>query len=205
MSKERLLTTDEVLVRLQLNLRTVYRLIKAGRLPAVRVGRQWRFRPNDVEAWVARGGDIPQDDEPRSPASVTALVVDDDEAVLRVTMGYLVRGGFNVLGAHGGEDALARLRERTVDLVVTDLRMPGMNGLELIRNIRKTQPKLPVVVATGHSTEAMAIEALNLGVSAYLRKPVRSKPLLDAVSKAVGGVAGLIAVPESEEELSQSE
>jgi excisionase family DNA binding protein len=189
MGDDRLLTTEEVLDRLQLNIRTVYRLIKAGKLPAVRVGRQWRFRSRDVEAWVAKGGAVAEDaTEPRTPHMFRILVVDDDDSVLRAMMAYLVRGGYRVDGAQGGTPAVERLTTTTYDLLVTDLMMPGMNGLALVRRAREIQPGLPVVVVTGHSTEAMAIEALNLGVSAYLKKPVRSAPLLSAVAKAVGAV-----------------
>jgi excisionase family DNA binding protein len=187
MSDDRLLTTEEVLDRLQLNIRTVYRLIKAGKLPAVRVGRQWRFRSRDVEAWVAKGGVVPEDaPEPRTPEMFRILVVDDDDSVLRAMMGYLARGGYRVDGTQGGQSAVERIKTTNYDLLVTDLMMPGMNGLALIRRAREIQPGLASVIVTGHSTEAMAIEALNLGVSAYLKKPVRSEPLLGAVAKAVG-------------------
>jgi excisionase family DNA binding protein len=187
MSDDRLLTTEEVLDRLQLNIRTVYRLIKAGKLPAVRVGRQWRFRSRDVEAWIAKGGAVPDDaPEPRTPELFRILVVDDDDSVLRAVMGYLARGGYRVEGGQGGPAAVERLRAAHYDLLVTDLMMPGMNGLALIRRAREVQPGLPVVIVTGHSTEAMAIEALNMGVSGYLKKPVRSGALLSAVAKALG-------------------
>lgn len=187
MSDDRLLTTEEVLDRLQLNIRTVYRLIKAGKLPAVRVGRQWRFRSRDVEAWVAKGGAVSDiAPEPRTPELFRVLVVDDDDSVLRAMMGYLARGGYRVDGCEGGQGAVDRLRAAHYDLLVTDLMMPGMNGLALIRRAREVQPGLPVVIVTGHSTEAMAIEALNMGVSAYLKKPARSAALLAAVAKALG-------------------
>jgi excisionase family DNA binding protein len=187
MSDDRLLTTEEVLGRLQLNIRTVYRLIKAGKLPAVRVGRQWRFRSRDVEAWVAKGGAVADEAlAPRTPEFFRILAVDDDDSVLRAMMGYLARGGYRVEGTEGGQTAVERLKTTHFDLLITDLMMPGMNGLALIRRAREIQPALPVVIVTGYSTEAMAIEALNMGVSAYLKKPVRSAPLLSAVAKAVG-------------------
>src|SRR5262245_4165152 len=107
MSDDRLLTTEEVLERLHLNLRTVYRLIKAGRLPAVRVGRQWRFRSGDVDAWVARGGELAAGlDAPRVPSDIRILAVDDEGAVLRALVGYLARAGYRAEPAASGPAAL---------------------------------------------------------------------------------------------------
>src|SRR5512141_427787 len=88
MSSEGFLTTDEVLSYLHVNLRTVYRLIKAGKLPAVRVGRQWRFRKREIDAWLEgprpRGIVRPMPLAPRSPAEpagARVLVVDQEAAV----------------------------------------------------------------------------------------------------------------------------
>src|SRR3954463_2623483 len=90
MIDETFLTTEEVLEYLQVNLRTVYRLIKAGKIPAVRVGRQWRFRKRDIDAWLdsqrPRGGSRPPPAAPARPASGTArprVLVVDDEASIR--------------------------------------------------------------------------------------------------------------------------
>src|SRR5438477_1007482 len=92
MMDESFLTTEEVLEYLQVNLRTVYRLIKAGKIPAVRVGRQWRFRKRDIDAWLdsqrLRGGarPAPAATAPSRPASGTArprVRVVDDEASIR--------------------------------------------------------------------------------------------------------------------------
>src|SRR5499427_3552615 len=92
MMDETFLTTEEVLEYLQVNLRTVYRLIKAGKIPAVRVGRQWRFRKRDIDAWLdsqrPRGGTrtAPAAAAPARPAAGTTrprILVVDDEASIR--------------------------------------------------------------------------------------------------------------------------
>src|ERR1700693_469710 len=91
MMDETFLTTEEVLEYLQVNLRTVYRLIKAGKIPAVRVGRQWRFRKRDIDAWLdsqrPRGGAHPVVASPEPGASYRAtrprVLVVDDEASIR--------------------------------------------------------------------------------------------------------------------------
>src|ERR1700754_4138072 len=89
MAEEGFLTTEEVLEYLQVNLRTVYRLIKAGKIPAVRVGRQWRFRKRDIDAWLdtprPRHGRIPAEGAPDRPQTrdgrSRVLVVDDESSI----------------------------------------------------------------------------------------------------------------------------
>src|SRR6186713_2424007 len=89
MIDETFLTTEEVLEYLQVNLRTVYRLIKAGKIPAVRVGRQWRFRKRDIDAWLdsqrTQGGGAPVAAAPATPAPrqgrQLVLVVDDEASI----------------------------------------------------------------------------------------------------------------------------
>src|SRR5512144_1781554 len=120
MIEEAFLTTEEVLEYLQVNLRTVYRLIKAGRIPAVRVGRQWRFRKSDIDAWLdsqrPRGG-------PRTPATTSAsptpkstsapanarprvLVADDEASIRELLSKTLALADYDVDVAHDGRSAL---------------------------------------------------------------------------------------------------
>ena len=193
MIDEAFLTTEEVLEYLQVNLRTVYRLIKAGRIPAVRVGRQWRFRKSDIDAWL----DSQRPRAPRAapspkpaPAPTTArpriLVADDEASIRELLQKTLALADYDVDLANDGRSALERLRASTYDLLITDLKMPGADGLTVIREARRYRPDLPVIVITGFSTEASAIEALNLGVSGYLTKPFRIPKVLAAAAKALG-------------------
>jgi excisionase family DNA binding protein len=187
MSQKKLLTTEEVLDRLQLNVRTVYRLVKAGKLPAVRIGRQWRFRSGDIDVWVSRGGElVALLEAERPPATVRILAVDDEASVLKALVGYLTRAGYRADPAANGPAAIEALKSASYDLVITDHKMPGMNGLADNREARQLRPDIAALIVTGHSTEAMAIEAINLGVSGYLMKPVRSAALLAAVTRALG-------------------
>ena len=146
------LTTEEVLEYLQVNLRTVYRLIKAGKIPAVRVGRQWRFRKRDIDAWL-------DTQRPRGDRAPSTAV---------------------------GRAALERLRLGNYDLLIADLKMPGMDGLTLIREAKRLKTDLPVIIITGFSTESSAIEAVNLGVAGYLTKPFRVPQVLAAAARALG-------------------
>jgi excisionase family DNA binding protein len=188
------LTTDEVLNYLQVNLRTVYRLIKSEKIPAVRVGRQWRFRKRDIDAWLEsqrpRGPRLvpsPSRPAPAGPPSRSRILVVDDEAAIRDLLAKtLALAEYDVDVAPDGGSALERLRTLPYDLLITDLKMPGIDGLTVIREGRRYRPDLPVIIITGFSTEASAIEAINLGVSGYLIKPFRVPRVLAAAAKALG-------------------
>ena len=200
MIDESFLTTEEVLEYLQVNLRTVYRLIKAGKLPAVRVGRQWRFRKRDIDAWLenqrTRGArptavTTPQAQvRPPTTPSVQVrprvLVVDDEASIRDLLAKTLALAEYDVDLAFDGRTALDRLRTTPYDLLITDLKMPGVDGLTVIREARRLKTDLPVIIITGFSSEASAIEAVNLGVSGYLTKPFRVPRVLAVAAKALG-------------------
>ena len=194
MADEGFLTTEEVLEYLQVNLRTVYRLIKAGKIPAVRVGRQWRFRKRDIDGWLesqrprqARGTAATSKPSTASTATRPRILVVDDEAAIRDLLSKtLALAEYDVDLAQDGRHALERLRMIPYDLLITDLKMPGIDGLSVIREARRLKPDIPVIIITGFSTEASAIEAVNLGVSGYLTKPFRVPRVLAAAAKALG-------------------
>jgi excisionase family DNA binding protein len=196
MIDETFLTTEEVLEYLQVNLRTVYRLIKAGKIPAVRVGRQWRFRKRDIDAWLdsqrPRGGGprpVPAP-APARPAGATTrprvLVVDDEASIRDLLSKTLALAEYDVDVAPDGRSALERMRLYPYDLLIADLKMPGMDGLTVIREAKRYKADLPVIIITGFSTESSAIEAVNIGVAGYLTKPFRVPQVLAAAAKALG-------------------
>ncbi|MEP7116110.1 MAG: helix-turn-helix domain-containing protein [Acidobacteriota bacterium] len=190
---EAFLTTDEVLAYLQVNLRTVYRLIDAGKLPAVRVGRQWRFRRKDIDTWLDRR---PQPERPTPPAPAAGtpaagpghrvLVVDPDGASRDAIAGALRAAGHTVDTAPDGVLAAERLGHAVYDLVVSELRVPGLDAFALLREARRATPGLRVMVVTSHSTEAAAIEALNFGVTGYLVKPSRAAEIAATAARVLG-------------------
>ena len=196
---ETFLTTEEVLEYLQVNLRTVYRLIKAGKIPAVRVGRQWRFRKRDIDTWLdsqrPRGGGRAATPAPAAAGAATPrqaadrpriLVVDDESSIRDLLSKTLALAEYDVDTASDGRSALERLRLYPYDLLIADLKMPGIDGLSVIREAKRLKADLPVIIITGYSTETAAIEAVNLGVSGYLTKPFRVPQVLAAAAKAIG-------------------
>jgi excisionase family DNA binding protein len=193
MIDETFLTTEEVLEYLQVNLRTVYRLIKAGKIPAVRVGRQWRFRKRDIDAWLdsqrhraARPAVPTPGAEPARALRPRVLVVDDEASIRDLLAKTLALAEYDVDVAPDGPSALERMRMHPYDLLIADLKMPGMDGLTVIREARRYKADLPAIIITGFSTESSAIEAVNLGVAGYLTKPFRVPQVLAAAAKALG-------------------
>lgn len=169
----------------------MYRLINAGKIPAVRVGRQWRFRKSDIDAWLenqAQGtGDASRGDAAATPSSdrPRVLVVDDEASIRDLLSKTLSLADYDVEVASDGLDALDRVRTGGYSLLITDLKMPGLDGLSVISAARQLDARLPVVVITGFSTEDSAIEAANLGVSGYLTKPFEVPRVLEVAARAL--------------------
>lgn len=116
--------------------------------------------------------------------SVTILVVDDD-ASNRVTLERLLsREDFRVLHAASGREAMERVRAHAVDVVLTDLKMPGMDGIELLRALRTLDPDIEVVVMTAYGTVETAVEAMKDGAYDFVSKPLKRADLLRCLRKA---------------------
>jgi two-component system response regulator GlrR len=117
------------------------------------------------------------------------LIVDDDPTLLRL-LGILLREeGFDVIAADSGEQALAQLDLAPADLVLSDLRMGGMDGLALFEAVRKRFPALPVIILTAHGTIPDAVDATRRGVFGFIPKPYEQKTLLAEVRRALEHVA----------------
>jgi two-component system response regulator GlrR len=118
------------------------------------------------------------------PAS-TILIVDDDPTLLKL-LGILLREeGYRVLAAGSGEQALALLAAEKPNLLLTDLRMGGMDGMALFDAVRRTYPMLPVIILTAHGTIPEAVEATKRGVFGFITKPYEARALLAEVEKAL--------------------
>lgn len=113
------------------------------------------------------------------------LVVDDDESLRRVTQVQLQQTGYDVTAASDGSEALAVLERFPADLVITDLKMPGMSGLELLKRIRSEYPEIVVIMVTAFGTIENAVEAMRAGAYDYTTKPVQIEELRMTVSRAL--------------------
>ena len=116
------------------------------------------------------------------------LVVDDDIQMLSALGEALRRKGHTVETASNGIDAASKLENATVQAVITDLRMPGMDGLELLHHVRRTKPALPVIVLSAYGTVPTAVDAIKAGANDFLLKPFSHEALDEVLNKHV--VAG---------------
>jgi CheY-like chemotaxis protein len=106
------------------------------------------------------------------------LVVDDDPVVGKSFDRVLSGKGYAVITAAGGEEALRKLSTETYDMVFTDIRMPGMSGIEVAERVKASQPWLPVVIVTGYGSEENEARAEAAGVSGFLRKPLSPEMIM---------------------------
>jgi two-component system response regulator (stage 0 sporulation protein F) len=113
------------------------------------------------------------------------LIVDDEEG-LREGLGKLLESeGYAVLSAENGEQALEILQRSRIDLVLTDMRMPGMDGIELLKKIRERHGDLGVIILTGYGQIESYIEAMNFGAIEYVSKPFKVNELKFIVNKVL--------------------
>lgn len=122
------------------------------------------------------------DTRPR-PDRRRILVVDDEETILDVVSEFLSGKGYEVVAAQSSRDALETHRARPADMVLTDMKMPGMSGLELLSELHRTTPGLPVVVWTGHTSFGDDQAMIASGAAAVLQKPIRLRELADTLAR----------------------
>ena len=113
------------------------------------------------------------------------LIVDDEPSIRKVLMAQLARDGYEVLSAENGTDALEMIDDEVLDLVISDLRMPGVDGMELLGYCTTQHPGLPVILITAHGTVDSAVEALKIGAADYITKPFDQDELRIAIQKAL--------------------
>jgi two-component system response regulator HydG len=116
----------------------------------------------------------------------TVLVVDDSPATLEVLQRNLTADGFRVFTAPGVAEALKLLDQTAVDLVITDLKMPGVSGMDLVRHVRENLHNTEVMMITGYATVEGAVQAVKIGAEEFLAKPFTDEELLAAVNRALG-------------------
>jgi two-component system NtrC family response regulator len=115
----------------------------------------------------------------------TILIVDDEKNYLRVLSAVLEEEGYEVLTALNGRDALEIQETSDLDLTLTDMKMPGMDGIKLLEHIKAKDPDLPVIMMTAHGTVDKAVEAMQKGAYSYILKPFDNERLIIYVKKAV--------------------
>ncbi|MBF0202560.1 MAG: sigma-54-dependent Fis family transcriptional regulator [Desulfamplus sp.] len=115
----------------------------------------------------------------------TVLIVDDEKNYPRILAEVIMEEGFSALTASSGLDAVETLKSQSVDIVLTDVMMPGMDGIELLEEIKKESPDMPVIVMTAHGSVEKAVEAMQKGAYTYLLKPFDNDTLIAHIGKAI--------------------
>jgi two-component system phosphoglycerate transport system response regulator PgtA len=130
---------------------------------------------------IAEGPSEPNDHQP------TVLVVEDNEQLRDAVSLLLTQEGYMVLAAATGRDALGILRQplSPIDVVLLDVCLPDLNGIDLCVLLRRAHPKLPVIICTGRATPAEAAQLLELGAHRYFQKPISAEELLSSVEAAL--------------------
>ncbi len=189
-----LMTVFELARYLKLDPRILCRYLRAhplaekdAQLPAIRIGGRWRFHKEDIDRWLLRHAPFRAHGRQQS----RILVVDDDENFRSMLLELLETSGYMAHGVEDGEAALALLREMAFDLLLVDLRMPGMGGIELIREAKNLHPDARFIILTGYGDTKSAIEGLSLGATDILEKPIRDlRALESAVELALSHQTG---------------
>ena len=113
------------------------------------------------------------------------LVVDDEMSVRTTFSSVLRKEGYRVTAVKDGYEAIKAIDEGSFDLALVDLRMPGLDGIEVLENIKKRKPQIPVIIYTGYGSVTTAVEAMRKGAADYLAKPFSPEELKAGVKKAL--------------------
>ncbi len=114
-----------------------------------------------------------------------ALVIDDEQIVLDSVSRILTENAYEVDTSLSGREGLAKALEGKYEIVLTDIRMPDIGGMRVLRDVKRAKPSLPVVIITGYATVRSAVQAMKLGAADYLEKPFTPDQLLKAVRSAM--------------------
>ncbi len=170
-------TVGEVAAYLKLPISTVYRLAERRDIPGHKVGRQWRFQRAVIDEWLRKNSET---------RTTTILVADDDDNVREVLAEALEGPGRRLLKAKNGVEAVQWATGAPVDLVVLDLLMPEMDGVEAYRRIHAARPELPVVIVTGHTESDLMLKVLEIGPFTVLQKPLDIQKFRKVIDLIVG-------------------
>jgi len=115
---------------------------------------------------------------------IRMMLVDDEERFLSTTQKLLARKGYDVVTAASGAEALEKIRIQNIHVVILDVKMPGMDGIETLKNMKSAYPLIEVVMLTAHATVESAIEGMRFGAFDYLMKPCDMDQLIGKVNEA---------------------
>jgi excisionase family DNA binding protein len=168
-----LMTVEELGKYLRFTRKTIYKMLKEGSLPAIRIGNKWRFDKTAIDDWLQQSTE---------GGKISILVVDDDEVIRHLFKDTLEEGGHSVVTASTSTEGIECVKRQDFDLVFLDLKMPDMDGAELLKQVRGLKPRLPVTVITGYPGSEMMERALRQGPLGVMEKPFNAPDIITAVN-----------------------
>ncbi|MGM9571309.1 MAG: response regulator [bacterium] len=156
-----ILTVKEVAEYLRMNQMTIYKMAQKGEIPAFKIASNWRFRKEEIDEWLNQ----------KAKCSNKLLIIDDEESLCKLLQSSLEAEGFDVDIAITAKDALKKVKKGDYDLVLLDLLIPEMNGVEIFKEINKFNEDLPVVMMTAYPDDGLVESAIREGIQFILRKP----------------------------------
>ena len=156
-----ILTVKEVAEYLRMNQMTIYKMAQKGEIPAFKIASNWRFRKEEVDEWLNQKAKIRK----------SILVVDDEPALCRLLEANLTAEGFEVEVAMSGKEAITKINQKNFDLVLLDLLLPEMDGVQTFKEITILNSQIPVVMMTAYPNNGLVETAIAEGVQFILRKP----------------------------------
>jgi len=166
------MTLEEVANYLRVTEKTIYRLLDKRGIPATRVGHQWRFDKAAIEVWLNQSS---------TEAGTSILIIDDDKSICSLFKDTLEDEGFRVTTVNDSHQALELVKGGDYALLFLDLKMPEMDGTELLRHIRKIKPEIPITIVTGYPESDLMMKALNYGPLGVMKKPFKPSDVLTSV------------------------
>ncbi len=168
-----LMTLEELASYLRVTKKTIYRLLEGGRIPAIKVGHQWRFDKDSIDNCLC---------DSSKKGVVNILVVDDDEGICSLFRDALEESRYTVMTVNSSSKGLELIKDQNFSLVFLDLKMPKIDGAELFGRIRKIRPDLPVTIITGYPDSDLMMKALAYGPLGVMNKPFSGSGILAAVN-----------------------
>lgn len=172
-----IMKAQEAAALLGVHIETIRRMARRSDIPAFKVGKDWRFRRTALFKWIEQTSNTH-----RLPH---LLVVDDDRAIAKSIRRILEPLGHILSIAEDGIRGLERFLSNPVDLVLLDLNMPAMNGVEFLRHLRGIDANLPIIVITGYPNSEMMFEAMQYGPMLLLPKPFGKDQLIATVETVI--------------------
>lgn len=185
MENSKLMDVKQVAEYLQMNKMTIYKLVRSGEIPSFKIASEWRFKKEMIDQWLMEkmhGKAAPEESLIALPQGLKVLVVDNELFIREFFQKALTRDGYNVILAANGYDAIAKISQEKPDLVLLDIKMPGIDGIETLRRIKELNKELPVIMLSAYNNLRTSMEAVKLGAYDSLAKPFD----LDEIKAIIG-------------------